>query len=90
MTFVKNVSGSSRWSVPSTGEKSWLKYWENQTGMIADHCGCCRSKTNLVGAHVKKVFGDGRVFITPLCKTCNQRTDTFWVDTPLVPVPSRL
>ena len=32
MTYVKNASGTSRWSRPSTGESSWLEYWEKHTG----------------------------------------------------------
>ena len=34
MTYVKNASGTSRWSKPSTGESSWLEYWERK-----DQCG---------------------------------------------------
>ena len=33
MTYVKNASGTSRWSKPSTGESSWLEYWEKKTGI---------------------------------------------------------
>lgn len=90
--LVKNAIGTSRWKKPSTGESSWLEYWENHVGHKATHCGAidCRSSYNLVGAHVKKAFGDDRLYITPLCGGCNQRTGTFWVDTELVPVPSRL
>lgn len=32
MAFVKNASGSSRWPKPSTGESSWLEYWESIRG----------------------------------------------------------
>lgn len=88
--YVKNVNGSSRWEKPSTGESSWLEYWENQTGKKANHCGCCGGKYNLVGAHVQLVYGDNKVYITPLCTACNNKTDNFYVDTELVPVPSRL
>ena len=90
--LVKNASGTSRWSKPSTGESSWLEYWEKHVGHKATHCGAtdCRSSYNLVGAHVKIVGGDDCIYITPLCGRCNQRADSFWVDTELVPVPSRL
>ena len=92
MTYAKNASGSSRWSKPSTGESTWLEYWENQTGKKATRCGAtdCHSTGTLVGAHVQKVSGGNELYITPLCTGCNQRTDNFWVDTELVRVPSGL
>ena len=89
-TKVKNANGTSRWSKPSTGESSWLEYWEKHTGKKADHCGAtdCSSKTGLVGAHVQKVYGGNELYITPLCSSCNNRTDEFYVDTELVRVPN--
>lgn len=90
MNHVKNARGTSRWSKPTTGENSWLEYWENQTGKSATHCGAtdCHSTGRLVGAHVQKVFGGNELYITPLCISCNQRLDSFGVDTELVRVPS--
>lgn len=92
MTYVKNASGTSRWSSPSTGESSWLEYWEKRTGKKATRCGAtdCHSTSTLVGGHVQKVFGGNEIYITPLCKGCNNRTDNFWVDTELVRVPNGL
>lgn len=92
MTYVKNANGSSRWLKPSTGESSWLEYWEKQTGKKATHCGAidCHCKGPLVGAHVQKVFGGNELYITPLCRQCNHRSDIFLVDTDLVRVPSGL
>ena len=92
MSLVKNVTGSSRWPRPSTGESSWLEYWENQVGHSASHCGQCgdANHDDLVGAHVQKVFGGNEMYITPLCRSCNQLTESFWVDTELVRVPSGL
>ena len=56
MSLVKNVTGSNRWLRPSTGESSWLEYWEKQVGHKASHCGHCGdpNHNNLVGAHVQK------------------------------------
>lgn len=91
MTYVKNASGTSRWSRPSTGESSWLEYWEKKTGKMATRCGAtdCHSTGTLVGAHVQKVFGGNELYITPLCTRCNQRSDNYFlVDTELVRVPS--
>ena len=92
MTYVKNASGTSRWPKPSTGESSWLEYWENQTGKKATCCGAtdCHFTRTLVGAHVQKVYGGNELYITPLCADCNQRSGNFWVDTELVRVPSGL
>ena len=90
ITYVKNANGTSRWSKPSTGENSWLDYWKKQTGEYNPSCGSCGTKSNLVGAHVQKVFGSSELYITPLCNSCNQRTDNFFVDTELVRVPSGL
>ena len=91
MTYVKNACGTSIWSKPSTGESSWLEYWEKKTGKKATRCGAidCHSTGTLVGAHVQKVFGGNELYITPLCTGCNQRSDNYFlVDTELVRVPS--
>lgn len=89
--YVKNVLGSSRFPAPA-GYGSWLEYWERHSGQSAYYCsasGCFG--TDLVGAHVQKAYGDDkRWYIVPLCKSCNKRTDTFYVSATLVPVPSNL
>ena len=92
MSLVKNVTGSNRWLRPSTGESSWLEYWEKQVGHKASHYGHCGdpNHNNLVGAHVQKVYGGEEIYITPLCRGCNQLTDSFWVNTELVRVPNGL
>ena len=92
MSLVKNVTGSNRWLRPSTGESSWLEYWEKQVGHKASHCGHCgdHNHNNLVGAHVQKVYGGEEIYITPLCRGCNQLTGSFWVNTELVRVPNGL
>lgn len=68
MTYIKNASGTSRWPRPSTGEASWPEYWEKQTGKKTTRCGVtdCHSASNLVGAHVQKMFGGNELYITPL------------------------
>jgi hypothetical protein len=90
--YIKNVSGSSRFAKPR-GYSSWLAYWEAQMELKAKICSVeeCKNK-ELVGAHVQKVYSnDKKWYIVPLCKSCNQRTDTFCVsDKLLVPVPSNL
>lgn len=94
MTKVKNAKGTDRYPRPA-GYDSWLDYWEKQTGRRAIRCSAtdCHlyGRSNLVGAHVKKVYGgDNHCYIVPLCRPCNTRTDEFYVDEELVPVPSNL
>ena len=94
MNKVKNVNGSSRFASPS-GYDSWLEYWETHSGKTASRCSAIDCHDfgiwNLVGAHVKKVYGsDNSWYIVPLCRSCNTRTDEFYVDETLVPVPSNL
>jgi len=91
MTKVKNVNGSSRFPAPS-GYDSWLEYWEKQTGEKKSVCGALNcSNRDLVGAHVQKANStDEDYYITPLCRSCNQRISDFDVVWQLVPVPSNL
>ncbi len=91
MAYITNAKGTSTYKKPSTGDASWLDYWERVTGKKATHCGAtdCQSPIALVGAHVK-IFGSDELYITPLCYSCNQRSGYFWVDTELVRVPSGL
>ena len=92
MIKVYNASGTSRYN-PPVGYSSWLDYWEKRSGKTATKCSAidCRKygRWNLVGAHVKKVYGsDNHSYIVPLCIGCNNRTDQFYVDEELVPLPS--
>ena len=49
------------------------------------------SYARMIGAHVQKANSyDNRWYVTPLCRTCNNRTDEFDVFFDLVPVPSNL
>ena len=89
--YVTNVNGSGRYTPPS-GYSSWLEYWEYKTGSKVTYCGAqnCYG-TDLVGAHVQKAYSsDKSWYIVPLCRSCNNRTDTFNVEYPLVPDPSNL
>ena len=92
ITKVKNASGTSRYDAPE-GYDSWLEYWERKSGKTAWRCSAtdCHKlgRANLVGAHVKKVGGsDNHSYIVPLCRECNMRTDEFYVDEVLIPLPS--
>ncbi|OUO56765.1 hypothetical protein B5F78_08845 [Bacteroides sp. An279] len=92
MIKVKNANGTSRYDAPA-GYDTWLEYWEKKSGKTAWRCSAtdCHKigRTNLVGAHVKKVYGgDNHSYIVPLCRKCNMRTDEFYVDEELIPLPS--
>jgi putative tonB-related protein len=91
MIKVKNANGSSRFRIP-LGYDSWLDYWEKQTGVKMSICGCKNcNNTDLVGGHVIKANStDKHYYITPICRSCNNRTDEFYVYWDLVPVPSNL
>ena len=94
ITRVKNVNGSSHFANPA-GYDSWLDYWEDKSGKTAKRCSAtdCHllGRSNLVGAHVQKVNSyDNNWYIVPLCRGCNNRTDEFYVEETLVPIPSNL
>ena len=88
---VRNIKGTSRYKDPY-GYESWLDYWckHRHKVFVCTSCDkvCCH---DLVGAHVQKANStDKRYYITPLCRSCNNRIGVFTVTTPLVPVPSNL
>ena len=89
--YVKNINGSGRSSAPC-GYSSWLEYWKEKSGESIYSCSASNCLgTDLVGAHVQKAYSeDESWYIVPLCKSCNNRTDTFNVTATLVPVPSNL
>ena len=87
MPKVKNINGTSNRTAPA-GYTSWLDYWEKKASKKAYvcHAHSC-SRTDLVGAHVKKVEGsDNSWYIVPICKECNKATGDFNVIEPLVAV----
>lgn len=86
-TKVKNLNGTADISVPS-GYKSWLHFWEENTGRKAGDCGRCINSAE-VGAHVKKFEScDNSWYIVPLCRECNAKPseEEFTVYEDLIPV----
>ena len=89
---VKNLIGTG--DNPPRDTDSWLAYWEQKTGLTARYCHAVdcdvTGRSNLVGAHVKRCdISDRTWYIVPLCRGCNQRTDEFMVEGPLVPAVER-
>lgn len=101
MITVKNANGTRRFEEPSTGEGSWIAYWETNKFTIDDsldnYCPKCNSltdKADFDGAHVKKESSeDSNYYIIPLCNSCNRSKDQTPFTVPknlLCPVPSNL
>lgn len=83
MIEVKNINGTSkqRFSNPK-GYHSWLDYWESKSEYPLPIFCACNECTNdvSVGAHVRKINGDNKWYIVPLCYKCNKNTEPFNVD----------
>ena len=89
MIKVKNLKGTGG-RAPS-GYRSWLGYWEANTGQKVARCmrfPCnCVAGDLLVGAHVKKVGNfDMSWYIVPVCHATNNGADEFFVTGSLAPV----
>ena len=90
---VKNLRGTS--DNPPRNSKTWLEHWKDHAVKHAGYCHAsdCHEfgRENLVGAHVIRCDSPDRTwYIVPLCRGCNQRTDEFMVEGPLVPVNGSL
>lgn len=95
--LVQNANGTSKFS-PS-GYSSWLEYWEGYNGKLQKFslykcpaCGASHYRSGFCGAHVRKYnSADKSLYIVPICKECNSRTDKFDLSEDLLqPVPSNL
>ena len=77
---VKNLNGTSK---RSCNCGTWINHWNNyNNGQIATVCrviGC--SRTDLVGAHVKKITkGDNKEYIVPFCNLHNKQYNPIWIE----------
>ncbi len=93
---VRNSKGTTRFDKPA-GCSSWLNYWEQSKMEIkrfikrkCPACGQFYFGISFVGAHVQKApCKDRSMYIVPLCRACNNRTDVFDINSQLMlPVPS--
>lgn len=83
MGKVKNLNGSSKYRAKN-GE-AWLANWEEIKDVKAKKChnSDCKTKENLVGAHVMKDSStDEDWYIVPFCKSCNGMDSTKLFDVP--------
>ena len=96
--LVKNASNTADLQPPYP-YSTWIEYWEGKSGIKLDantkyNCpaGDCKNacyRKDFDGCHVQKVSDyTHKMYIIPLCSSCNQRTDYFFVDENLlVPAP---
>ena len=85
MSYVRNITLEPNEKCTCPGCKSWLDHWERKTRRTALICGAtdCR-KPAVVGGHVRVSGNPVSHYVVPLCKTCNERKDEFYVDKELV------
>lgn len=85
--LVQNISGTSD-NPPPRGYDSWLEFWADKRETRPFLCRRCGSlDSDLVGAHVMKVYGGNEWYIVPLCTRCNLTSGNFYVpEEDLVPV----
>ena len=86
MPLVHNINGTSK----NKRNIPWIDFWREKSGREGKKCKniICDSNAE-VGAHVQKhgVETTNTWYITPLCKKCNSKNDTFSVlEKNLIPV----
>lgn len=96
--LVKNALNTADLTPPYPYQ-TWIEYWEGKSGNKLDptklyKCpvGSCTNngyREDFDGCHVQKAIDkDQKLYIVPLCSSCNHRTDYFFVDEALlVPAP---
>lgn len=96
--LVKNTSNTADLQPPYP-YGAWIDYWEGKSGnklnaytkyeCPAGDCGNVGYRKDFDGCHVQKVADKShKMYIIPLCSSCNHRDDYFFVDENLlVPVP---
>ena len=84
--LVKNSIGTSDLVLPQ-GCTSWLNYWEQSKKNLnpseeyaCPACGKGVYRSDFHGCHVQRAIGNNEMFIIPLCRSCNPRTDFFNVE----------
>jgi len=79
MPYVHNIKGTS--DRDPKGYSSWLEFWEDKKGKTKSLCSNLHCANKLeVGAHVQKDGAtDKHWYITPLCKPCNNKKESFYV-----------
>ena len=80
--LVRNINGTVMYK--PRGYNSWKDFWETKKGEPFRLCSNCQCYHNIaeVGAHVQKAsYGaSNEWYIVPLCKPCNNKSETFYVD----------
>jgi len=79
MPYVHNINGTK--DRKPYGYSSWLEFWKKKSGKTKSLC-AAKDCTNAVavGAHVQKDGSNDRHwYITPLCYSCNAKSESFFV-----------
>ena len=96
--LIKNASNTADLQPPYP-YGTWIEYWEGKSGnklnaykkyeCPAEDCSNACYREDFDGCHVQKVFDDThKMYIIPLCSSCNHRNDYFFVEENLlVPAP---
>lgn len=90
-TVFRNVNDST--GDPPINGWGWIELWENKTGLKRGKCCVCGDNAALmVGGHIvlgsgnsygdastetSSLFGGNRVFIAPICSSCNGKAGIF-------------
>lgn len=70
-------------------ERNQIDYWNSKSTVSEPiYCPDCGQRpcgnNDIVGAHVRKVYGDNKVYIAPVCRKCNSAGATdnhsFYID----------
>lgn len=93
--MVKHMNESSKYK--PIGFNSWRDFWESKMHTISfpsqvEKCACCEEDTQpneFVGAHIMQIDTD-KMFIYPLCQTCNSKYGKGKTDSPIFEVKKSL
>lgn len=77
--LVRNADNTGEETCPCGQWIDHFRLHSRRPGKVC-YAADCSNATDLVGAHVIPTSGSaGTVYIVPLCKSCNARTDDFTV-----------
>lgn len=90
---VRHMKGSSIYKPKNYS--TWKEYWkakitnDNRFPTQDESCDCCRKITapeNFVGGHVVEVQNEDKIYIYPICNSCNSQYGKDKKDSPIFKV----